>query len=474
MGKGVFVLFIFSIAGFFIFINLVSASVKNISLDYPLVMNYSEVYIFNLTLINATSDIYDVKIDIFNNTNANQRISRIWNGSSWESTIYYVTNAINTSNSNNSIFLLNITDIYNGSVNISVTLRNSAGTTYSFKGFFAAIFYFNNTPQNTISDKNISLSYPLNVNYGCVFSASLTLFNFPPNIYSIKMHITDMSGGGIAEIFNGTTWRSGVYWLYNQTNTSISNSTLFYVNVTEKYNGMGNIEVKIKNSSDYESVFSGFQINITYNPVVQNTTNPIINNSNQNTSNTPVKSSLEIEDLGEIYSNKEEKISVKFYNLNGSYDLKLGAYNEDEKLMSEIYNDNEEKWQSSNYYIKKAVSANGSENEDFKIRFKKEYSNFTGTVYIEGKIRKTGTSTIIDTEKIDVDARIKENLEQENNESSQDAKKKNIMTGESIININNQEKEVVYESKLTKILKYLGTAAAVLIIVGILIWFIKI
>ncbi len=89
-------------------------------------------------------------------------------------------------------------------------------------------------------------------------------------------------------------------------------------------------------------------------------------------------------------ANKEIEIFLKILNLeNKTYDLKIGI--EKEKILSEIFNEKEKKWQSSNFYLKKFFSG-PSFNGNFKLRLKKQYLNFEGEANILVRVRESGKS----------------------------------------------------------------------------------
>ena len=106
----------------------VIASGESISFQYPSQANYEQTFSASVSLINFSSSIYDVKIDILNSSYG--RISQILSAGTWKSTFYYVLAAINTSQSNSSSFDLKITQSYVGAATINVTIRRSS--TYKF------------------------------------------------------------------------------------------------------------------------------------------------------------------------------------------------------------------------------------------------------------------------------------------------------------------------------------------------------
>ena len=125
-----FILFCFAIILNLGFIS----SAKNISVVYPNNISSGQIFYFNTTLLNFSEGIYDIKIDFINSSS--DRISEMYNGSTWRSTNYYFYNATNTSSTNSSSFLMNITSNYNGTANISINVRKSGSTSYDvFQGY---------------------------------------------------------------------------------------------------------------------------------------------------------------------------------------------------------------------------------------------------------------------------------------------------------------------------------------------------
>jgi hypothetical protein len=101
-------------------------------------------------------------------------------------------------------------------------------------------------------------------------------------------------------------------------------------------------------------------------------------------------------------ANEEIEVLVSISNLkNVSYDLKISV-EKDKKVLSETYNEKEEKWQDSFYYIKNLFSGPSFE-EKFKLRMKKEFLFFEGEAEIVVRVRENGKNSYIQTrEKIKI------------------------------------------------------------------------
>ncbi len=121
--KGSWIILLLWIIEIFILINNISG--EELNFTYPNKVIFGEVFEVNLTLINFTEGVYDIKIDITNSSNKSERLSEIYdeNEISWHSTFNYVNEIINNSYSNSSTFKLNITKEFNGTANITIKIK---------------------------------------------------------------------------------------------------------------------------------------------------------------------------------------------------------------------------------------------------------------------------------------------------------------------------------------------------------------
>jgi hypothetical protein len=325
------------------------------------------------------------------------------------------------------------------------------------------------TPTNQTAEKSILLYYSQNVSYGEVFNFNLTLMNFPSDIYNVKIDVNNISSNNqsLSQIWNGTKWQTTDWYVYNAINTLFFNSSLFLLNITKEYNGTANINITIKDSSEEKFFFSGFLINIFYTQTSQIQTTPQTAQTTQN----QTKPELIIEDYSDIGEGGEGNVEISFLNLaDKDYDVKISILDSNNKIISEVYDKNLDKWQSSNYYLKKAVS--GSEKKDFELRLKNNRS-YSGDAEIEVKLRENGKSTILSSEKEEIEINGKGN---ETTISSEYSNSINFLTGESIINpeIQKVNEGKVYESKTEKILKFTPYLLGVVFILIILLILVKI
>jgi hypothetical protein len=227
IGILLFILFSFLINGVF--------SLENITLSYPSSVNAFEEFNISLNLINFTKDVYDIKVDLLYN---GTRIAKIWNGNSWQSTYNYVSDIINTTEKNNNIFLLNITEKINGTADIEVKIRGSGSKIYSFSGYLIDVYdlpeqnNLNNTPNETQNNEtnqtknktqdnadeiNIKLTWDSeDIVNGNEFDIKCEVFNLENEKYDLKVWIEfEDNNTVISDIYDDedNKWNSGIYYL---------------------------------------------------------------------------------------------------------------------------------------------------------------------------------------------------------------------------------------------------------------------
>ena len=88
--------------------------------------------------------------------------------------------------------------------------------------------------------------------------------------------------------------------------------------------------------------------------------------------------------------NKEIEVSLSLANFkNTAHDVKISI--EKESVLSFIYNEAEDKWQSSNYYINNLFSGSFFEGK-FNLKIREEAINFKGEADILVRVRESGKS----------------------------------------------------------------------------------
>ncbi len=126
-------------------------------------------------------------------------------------------------------------------------------------------------------------------------------------------------------------------------------------------------------------------------------------------------------------ANEEVEIFVSISNLkNTSYDLKISI--EKDKVLSEVYDEKNQKWRDSFYYLKNLFSGPSFEGK-LKLRMKKEFLFFEGEAEVVIKVRESGKSSYVQArEKIKI---LKPEIEKEKPqkllaEIPKDSKEKNL------------------------------------------------
>ena len=129
--KRILILFLAGIFFICLLAMFISAE-ESIVLNYPEEINLGEEFEVDIELNGFENDIYDFKIDF---TKDGKRVSRIWDGDSWQSTFNYLNEVIDTSSSSKETFKINISSNIEGEVVIEVKLRNSKDKVSSFSGY---------------------------------------------------------------------------------------------------------------------------------------------------------------------------------------------------------------------------------------------------------------------------------------------------------------------------------------------------
>lgn len=195
---------------------------------------------FSVYLETNLTGVFDVKIDIFNSSGS--RISRIFNGEEWQSTFNYLNSAINTSVSNSSWFSINITEIFNGTSNINVTLRQDSKLYKSSYWLNVSYLIISNVTTTNITINNpLSNKIVFKIDAEDEFYSDETLdvsvkaFNLGNDSYDVKVYLTlEGSEEIISETYNEEEWKSSNYYI---------DSIFSKVNESEK------VEVRLKDSS---------------------------------------------------------------------------------------------------------------------------------------------------------------------------------------------------------------------------------
>jgi len=206
--------------------------------------------------------------------------------------------------------------------------------------------------------------------------------------------------------------------------------------------------------------------------------NQTLQNQTQNSTQNQPKIYLELEYDEEIENSDEIRIEVKAFNLNGSYDIKVFLTDDNEKIISETYNNIEEKWKSSNYYVNEIFNGSGNKSTNLKLRIDEEYKNFEGEAKINIRIRKTNSSSFITefSDNIKILKREASNSINMTQEGTNIQSNKENNENTSIIKLNNPKDiktREVYKSKIQYIKDYAIYGFALFCILIIILLIIK-
>lgn len=193
------------LACFFSLLSFLAA--QEIELNFPENVVFGEEFEVNLNLLNFSDDVYDVKIDILG---GGTRLSKIWNGDSWQSTYNYVEDAIDFPSEQDKVFRLNITEDFSGIANIEVKIRDSSGGIEFFEDYQINI--------DSASVEEESRTYfeldwdEDDIINGETFKIEIKSFNLDNNEYDIRIWIEE-DGNVISDRYDKDEWKSGSYYI---------------------------------------------------------------------------------------------------------------------------------------------------------------------------------------------------------------------------------------------------------------------
>jgi len=124
------------------------------------------------------------------------------------------------------------------------------------------------------------------------------------------------------------------------------------------------------------------------------------------------------------HADEEIKVNLLLSNLKeAQYDIKISI--EKDGILSEIYNEKEEKWQSSLYYLTEVFTGDLFEDE-FRLKIRESRQDFRGEAEILVRVRETGKSSFIGHSEIIKIIEPKEKyVDEKNGEEEDDSKDKN-------------------------------------------------
>jgi len=200
-----------------VLISLVSGE-ESINLDYPKNVIVGVVFEINLTLIDFKEDIYDVKIDIFNESLPNLARRNWMDG--WLLN-RWMDNHTNISEGNSNIIQLNITKEFNGTANITIKIRNGEED-WIFEGYQINITPAQSQdPPNNNDDTNDEIYLDVEwdeeeIINGKEFEIKVKAYNLLDENYNLKIWIKfNDNDTKISERYDeeNNEWKSGNYYV---------------------------------------------------------------------------------------------------------------------------------------------------------------------------------------------------------------------------------------------------------------------
>jgi hypothetical protein len=226
--------------------------------------------------------------------------------------------------------------------------------------------------------EDINVSYPGSVLVGEEFEFKISFEYFDEDIYDIKFEIKNGSDN-IADRFWEDGWKSTHFWVEDFLNFSEINESVIRLKIVDNYNGANEFDIKIRDSSGAIFEFIDYSLNISFVDAVDE-----VDESND------AEIYYELDwDSEDIENGRSFKIKTDAFNLNeDKYDVRLWIeFEENNTIISEIYDSNEEKWLSGNYYIDEIFEGPGNQSDKIKIRIKEKYEYFEGDARIYFKLR---------------------------------------------------------------------------------------
>jgi len=108
--------------------------------------------------------------------------------------------------------------------------------------------------------QSINLTYPDNVDVNEEFVISLSLVDFDPVNYDVKIEILG-AGQRIAQIYDGKDWKSCYYYV----NGALEKNEEFEMRINKEFEGEANLIIKLRNGNQIES-FEGYTLEVNTPP----------------------------------------------------------------------------------------------------------------------------------------------------------------------------------------------------------------
>ena len=217
-------------------------------------------------------------------------------------------------------------------------------------------------------------------------------------------------------------------------------------------------------------------------------------NENENSNSSELEDSINDEDIildmdwneDNIVNQKTMKIDIYVENLEDKdYDVKVYIKFEDnDSIISQRYDEEEETWDSGNYYVDNFFNGPGNDDQEIKLRIREKYEDFKGDAEIIFRLRENGDNSYDEEIKMEIEilessgSSNSEELEDSNLAESRDSgddsensylddkerllqelieKRDSKLTGNAIVAGEEDiktKKTLIYESKAKKIARY--------------------
>ncbi len=347
-----------------------------------------------------------------------------------------------------------------------------------------------------VSAQDIALDYPEEVNYGEEFEIIVELMDFQEDEYDIKIDITNSEGSRISEILNNGEWKSTYNYVRDSIDTSQEDEASFTLNITEEYIGTATIEVKTRDSTSQIEAFQGYEIEIV-DRGAEPEEEEEENQEPEEEEESEIYLDMEWND-DNIINGEEFEIDVSIFDMVSKvYDVKVYIIDEDEELISEIFDEDDDEWKSGNYYLRDFFHGPGDElSKIVTLRIEEGFRDFKGDATIKTRIRVSGTTPIIAEEQYEIEILEQEDYEEEEEEfggfsyeEEEEEEEEEKRESNGIIKLNSntikqeeeeaeekdeaketsEEVKVLYESASEKIKRY-SIYGLNLVLVGIIIF----
>ena len=260
------------IIGVLILMNSVLSSETNetkesIIVDFPDNVEFEEEFTINLVLDNFDIDIYDIKIEMLNET---KNIAKRYYEDEWKSTNYWMKEILNLSEINEVNLKLKITENYNGTNNFTIKIRDSKGKIFEFENniinIAGNINNKNEEPGNNEKSENneeiqeSSIDIELEWDKDDVenkndFNIKIKVFNLENKEYDFRIWIEN-DENVISDRYDdeSDTWSSGTYYLDNFFKGPGNKSGEIKMRIRDSYKdftGKAKIFLKIRDGKEF-------------------------------------------------------------------------------------------------------------------------------------------------------------------------------------------------------------------------------